>query len=153
MDRQENRRHRINWLLASLFIFHLIVGHVAFRGYVLCLGFDGHIAIEASNGQAICTDAKTQSSIPETLPLNGLNYISAGDDCCLCLDFPIGFDCHELAKIQPEKRHPQPLMHALKTSANEYYASPKTEASIANNYCSIPVNLSLISLQTTVLLI
>lgn len=153
IDRQENKRRQINWLLTGLFMFHLIVGHVAFQGYVLCLGFDGHVAIESSADRETCSDGAAENSPGESGAVFHHNDLVTADHCGICIDVPIGSDCHEFAKPQPEKRVPQPLALALKANLYEHVTSPETGHSITNYRSAIHKNPSLVSLQTTVLLI
>lgn len=151
--RQENKRRRINWLLVSLFIFHLVVGHAAFRGYVLCLGFDGHVTIESSADRATCSDVAAENSQGESDAAFHHNGLVAANHCGICVDVPIGSDCHEYAKTQPEKRLPQSHTLALKVNIYEHLTSLASRHSITNDRSDVHNNPSLISLQTTVLLI
>jgi len=143
----------LNWLLPGFFLFHLIVGHVAFRGYVLCLGFDGHMAIESSADRATCSDGAAENSHGESDTAFHHNDLVTANHCGICVDVPIGSDCHEYAKTQPEKKLPQPHALALKASIYENLALLVTRHLITNYRSGIHKNSSLISLQTTVLLI
>jgi len=153
IDRQKNKRHPINWLLAGLFLFHLVVGHVAFQGYVLCLGFDGHVAIESSVDRATCFDCTAENSHSESNAAFHHNDLVTANHCGICVDVPIGSDCHEYAKTQPEKRLPETHALALKANVYEHVTSPATRHSTMNYRSGIHHNPSLVSLQTTVLLI
>lgn len=152
-SKQVNIQKMLSWLLTGLFIVHVIFSHTSFKEYVLCIGSDGHVAFESTVDQATCSHI--QPGLPRSDSATHLKYDSffANSHCGFCLDVPIGSDCHEFAKTRPEKRFPQIHISALKANVYERFASLETEHSITNNRSNINIDPSLISLQTTVLLI
>lgn len=56
------------------------------QGQVLCIGADGHVAVEsARNGK--CCDGSSPDRISDTLVVSGRS--TAGDDCGVCTDIYI----------------------------------------------------------------
>jgi hypothetical protein len=151
--KQVNKQKMWSWLLTGFFIVHVILSHTSFKEYVLCIGSDGHVAFESTVDQATCSDIQPGLSRSDAATHLKYGSLFANSHCGLCLDVPIGSDCHEFSKTQPEKRLPQLHMLALKANVYERYASLETGHTITNNRSNINIDPSLISLQTIVLLI
>lgn len=49
------------WLARTALAVFAVVGAVPVRGLVLCIGEDGHVALEAAGAQASCFDCPTES--------------------------------------------------------------------------------------------
>ena len=145
--------HIARWLLTSFMALHLIGGHGGLEEFVLCLGFDGHVAIETATAQDICNDLETPHSETEPPAFSDYVQISAEDHCGTCVDMPIGSDCHEFAKIQPKESFIQLSLTASLIDHLNRFPAIEPEPNTASINSNISTNTSLISLQTIVLLI
>ena len=120
---------------------------------VLCIGGNGHVEIESATAEAFCNDFQSMPLTSETRRLKVLNFEPSFNHCGDCFDLPVFSECHEYAKIQIKNSLKTPGFLALKPSLA---GLPKTvenqdKSRILNT--GIFNNPSLISLQTTVLLI
>ena len=76
-----NRAKGINLFLT---IAMLVASSVSMGGHVICVGFDGHVAIEAAGWQGFCAE-------DEVAPRSPL-AISASAHCGTCIDYEIDID-------------------------------------------------------------
>ena len=80
-----NRRKSHIWCLIGVLCLMLAVGNS--EALVLCIGQDGHVAIEASDSRC-CGHLPWDSSI-EVHVLRACGPSAQNDDCGACLDIPI----------------------------------------------------------------
>ena len=73
-----------NGICLLLIVTLLIAISLSMGGHVICVGFDGHVAIEAGGWQGICVEDKVAHPSPHTM--------SASTHCGTCLDYKIAID-------------------------------------------------------------
>ncbi len=148
-----NKNTIVRWLLLGFFAAHLILGHPGMSRLVLCIGGNGHVEIETAIAGAACNDFQSMPLTSKTLRLPVFTSESSLSHCGDCVDLPVFSECHEYAKIQLKNSLKTPGFLTLKPSLS---GLPKT---IENRDKSRILNVSifndpsLVSLQTTVLLI
>ena len=109
-------RRNLSLLFSSLFALHFLLLHGGWSGFVLCIGNDGHIAVERSAGDASCSEADIRL-YPETAAVHALDCIDlAKQHCGDCRDIALISNCQDEPARQPQKPvevHPvQPLVIA-----------------------------------------
>ena len=93
--------HRTTPALVGLFIFFLI-GQGSLPGFVLCLGADGHVAVEATHEKR----CGSPSNVTPREPTPNLSMFEAPktfDHCGPCLDLPVLVDGSTQRYIAPNK--------------------------------------------------
>ena len=117
--------HRTTPALVGLFIFSLI-GQGLLSGFVLCLGADGHVAVEAAHEKRCGFPSNVTKQVERSyIPRSGETSHSPSmfevpktfDHCGPCFDFPIligGFDQRYIAPTQNTKTQIKtPIISAL----------------------------------------
>lgn len=154
ISQHKQGRRNLGLFFTGIFTFHLILLHSGLSGYVLCIGSDGHVAVERSVDDALCSDAETPS------PLTAI--IEHTKDCC-ALDANHCGDCRDISLASEcrneQARNPQ-------RSVNIQPIQPLVVPAYLRNPCEIECrhqnptvsyhtsyHLSLISLRSTILLI
>lgn len=156
MSKFFKRRHKltkIDWLLISLLTVHFFIIHSWLPGYVLCIGTDGHLAVESSNDQSNCNDPESMPSHTETDASIVFSGAFAAEHCGPCVDVTIHSDCDDKAPNQQKKSALQSLL-SLVNSPHSY------PFRVVEDHHKTPVfdfksisNPTLTSLHTIVLLI
>ncbi len=144
---------KIDWLLISLLAVHFFILHSWLPGYVLCIGTDGHMAVESSNDQANCNDPEPLPSHTETDASIIFSGAFAAEHCGPCVDVTIHSDCDDKAPNQQKKSALQLLLSLV--NGQHSYPFNVVEDHYKNTVIDFKTvsNPSLTSLQTIVLLI
>lgn len=79
--------------VSLLFGLHLLLFHVGLPGYVLCLGSDGHVAVERAADGASCTEYDVASEAAHAETAADLRADAGGDHCGDCHDLSLKSDC------------------------------------------------------------
>lgn len=104
----------INWLLIGLVIFHLPLGHLALKGYILCIEANGRLNIESACPQPTSTTS-SQFEMLETAV--------SDNHCGACVDLPLNLDCNENLLNNSIKKHFQHFDYTLYTYAHSQLSS------------------------------
>ena len=152
-------RHKIAGRGLSLFLilnfaFHFLLQHGALAEFVLCIGSDGHIAVERSLDDTTCSDVDFRSHLELVNKHNGNCCILETNHCGDCRDISLTADCQdEQARISknPLEISPKQLVQAsvsadFAANTDLHYQKPA-----AVNPAAFHQTIS--SLQITVLLI
>lgn len=152
--RHKKFAHNLNLFLTGIFAFHFFLFHGIFSGYVLCIGNDGHVAVERSVDDTTCADDEElfhQNTIEE----HSENCCSLDSNHCgECRDISFTADCQDEQIRNPQRsveiQPIQPLIFSAPQSDTcgfEYHHQNPALSYLTSHY------LSLTALQTTVLLI
>ena len=141
------------WLLLFIFVSHLLPGHIGLVGYVLCVGNDGHVAIEAAAEQATCIDLSFESSQVQFQPMTILHQASSDAHCGDCIDLPIVAECKEYAKVQTQHSSLRFFLPSPRITSVDDIIAIKSQQRFTDDNFSIFQHTSLTSLRTIVLLI
>ncbi|MGH1365518.1 MAG: hypothetical protein ACRBF0_18285 [Calditrichia bacterium] len=88
-------RQRLSIMFVSAFIAHLLLLHVGMTGYVLCVGDDGHIAIERSLDEETCLDTAPTDCSETTLGhIEALCTVNE-THCGNCTDIALLTECDD----------------------------------------------------------
>jgi hypothetical protein len=82
------RRLRRGWSTWAALVLYALVGLVPARGLVLCIGEDGHVALEAATALASCFDCPAESQPVESCCSDAEEQGSS----CSCTDFLLQAD-------------------------------------------------------------
>ena len=132
------------WLL-----FYLSIIPMHLSNHVLCIGTDGHIALEIST-DGHCTDAHVVNS--ETMEPSITGTVHNEDHCGSCIDLAIFVPLNTEAYLVPVQDGLIPSISVVS------FITHQTNDSTALTHTPLPdiplvVDLTLISLRTTTLLI
>ncbi len=143
----------LDWLLLMLLAIHFLFAHSGLSGYVLCIGRDGHVAMESSGDQGNCDDRDTTH--PDSAQSVNIYFVAnvVLAHCGPCVDVALHANCDDEAPNQ-QKKFPIQTLLPLPNGPYGYLAE------FAENRAPNPTidfqaihNLALISLHTIVLLI
>ncbi len=149
-DNQRKRRIRTSAIWISLLIY-VLAGVVGAEAMVLCIGTNGHIAIEALSG-GLCSESQDVSN--GTASPSTINSPSPSQDHCgPCVDFPIltGDGQPYLASVQYASAQNLSGLHAISESPTVIFSDIATI-----NLLPVPppsADTRLTSLRTVILLI
>ena len=133
------------WLLIYLTIIPMQLSN-----YVLCIGADGHVALEVST-HGCCTD--TDTFHPEYTEVTITGTATEVDHCGSCIDLAIFVPLNAQLSLVPandESIHPTVSVFALVTPSK----SPSAILRLTHpQHFALSTNPTLISLRTTILLI
>ncbi|MFQ5583226.1 MAG: hypothetical protein ACE5GL_02170 [Calditrichia bacterium] len=143
---------RIDWFLIALLAVHFLFIHSWQPGYVLCLGGDGHVAIESANTQFGENDAEFYNfseAAVWSLPSDETTVPHAGS----CIDLSLHPDGDEKApNIQRNPDIDLLIPQANSLQPRQLIADGNARELFLLKYVYLHTT-SLISLKTTVLLI
>lgn len=141
-----------------LFVTGVLILHMAFHsglsGFVLCVGSDGHIAVERSIDDSTCSDAEKQLHQQEIDGHHGACCDPDLKHCGECRDISLTSDCQDEQARNPDRPVDIRPIHSLVIPASlsdSYGIEYRHQISSANNHSSY--HLSLASIRSTVLLI
>ncbi len=99
------KRSLLNSLIMMILFAHVVIGHSGIRDYVLCIGKDGHVALEYSVAlpQSFDCDAFTFTT-PSSLSL--LIGDVKDTHCEDCYDVSLASECTGIAKVQSRESFP-----------------------------------------------
>lgn len=152
--RHKRVTHNLSLFSTGVFVFHFLILHGVLSGYVLCIGNDGHVAIERSVDETTCLDEAVLSSSGVTIEHSGNCCVLDANHCGDCRDISLTSDCQDEPARSPQKligtQPIQPLVisSSLSDPCGNEYRHQKPALSYHTSY-----HLSLASLQSTVLLI
>lgn len=142
----------LDWLLVMLLAIHFLFAHSGLPGYVLCIGSDGHVAMESSFDQGNCDDRDTHPDSAQIVDIYPVAN-AASAHCGPCVDVTLHADCDDEAPNQ-QKKSPIQTFLPLPNGSYSYLAG------FAENRAQNPTidfkainNLTLNFLHTIVLLI
>lgn len=52
-----HHKKRLSFIFSTVFVLHFLVLHGALTGFVLCIGNDGHVAMERSSDSNSCENS------------------------------------------------------------------------------------------------
>lgn len=76
------------FLLAAAAAGPIVLGRLGFESTVLCLGSDGHVAVETASSDC-CEEEPAPARQPDSGSSPGLRTGGGGDDCGPCVDVPL----------------------------------------------------------------
>ena len=145
LKRKKSAANALIW-----FLIYLIIIPMQLSDYVLCIGADGHVALEVSNNGR-CTDTHAFDSEHAEATIAGT--ATADDHCGSCIDLAIFVPLNTqlyLAPVNDASTHPPVSPFAFVTHQN----STSTILHLTHLHdISSFINPTLISLRTTTLLI
>lgn len=83
------------WLWWATLVVYTLVGLAPARGLVLCIGEDGHFALEAASAQASCFDCPTESSQADACCANETSQGAS----CTCSDIQLPVENPKVARV------------------------------------------------------
>lgn len=144
---------KIDWLLISLLAVHFFIMHSWLPGYVLCIGTDGHVAVESSSDQANCNDPESLPSHTETEISIVLSNAFAAEHCGPCVDVTLRSNCDDKAPNQQKNSALQALLSLVNNQPfYPFNVVEDHDKTLAIDFKSFS-NPTLTSLHTIVLLI
>ena len=95
-------KRKTSLFLIGIFVWHFLL-HTGLSGYVLCIGDDGHIAVETSLDADACSDADwSHADEPAIEHTENCSSLDA-DHCGECRDIPLVSNCDDEQARQPQK--------------------------------------------------
>ena len=156
---RETLRHQHTQQTAALFFtvifaMHVLLLHGGLSGYVLCIGGDGHVALERSADEMTCADTDNSSHSPALAAHGGNCCELDADHCGDCRDISLTPDCQDEQARNPQKTVEIPAIQSLGVSVSpgDPGAVERRHQTPAFSYLTT-YHLSLVSLRSTVLLI
>ena len=142
------RRCRTLLLLVACIQVPFLLGHGILQGAVLCVGSDGHVALESAVPDGDC-GSSSQFEQQEAAAIIGA--LNTSDHCGPCLDVGVPGETRPFTSPgQNRSQHLQPHPPALVSSLTAYSERPPGTASLHSPSClSVPLK----SLRSVVLLI
>jgi hypothetical protein len=151
--KRERTVTKIDWLLISLLAVHFFIMHSWLPGYVLCIGTDGHVAVESSADQANCNDPESLPSYTESDVSIIFSGAFAAKHCGPCVDLTLFSGCDDNAPNQQKNSALQILLSPVNGQHSYQLSATEDRREIPAFDFKTISNPSLISLQTIVLLI
>ncbi|MCB0261524.1 MAG: hypothetical protein R3C41_13195 [Calditrichia bacterium] len=108
--RYKKLKHTLSLFFTCIFALHFLMLHGGLSGYVLCIGTDGHIAVESSRDQAKCNDPESLPSHTETGASIIFSGAFAAEHCGPCFDVTLHSECEYKAPNQQNKSTLQALL-------------------------------------------
>lgn len=144
----------LSLIFTGIFAFHFLLLHGGLSGFVICIGNDGHVAVERSIDDVACSDTKISSLLEITAEHTENCCVLDANHCGDCRDISLTFDCQDeqvrlpqdQVDTQPARSYitPQSLHDIGAIEACHQYPAKSTHTSY---------HLSLASIRSTVLLI
>lgn len=89
-----HHKKRLSFIFSTVFVLHFLVLHGALTGFVLCIGNDGHVAVERSSDSNSCEETGQIDSavFSESLVLH---CNSEASHCGECRDVSLNSECRD----------------------------------------------------------
>lgn len=140
----KNRLLLTNWLLVGLILFHVPFGHMALKGFILCIEADGDLNIENACTQPMAITLSKIEISEATTPEN---------HCGTCVDLPLDLDYKLYLRNNPFKKFLKFNLVDLKVQPPSHLVLKFKTAKHSLNHFESITDPQLQSLSTTILLI
>lgn len=147
-------RRNLSLFFIGTFAFHFLLLHGELSGYVLCIGSDGHVAVERSVDDTTCSDTEIPPHLEVTSEHNKNCCALDTNHCGDCRDISLTSDCQDEQARNPQRLVDiQPIQSlvisaSLSNPGGNEYGHQNPTLTYHTSY-----HLSLASLRSTVLLI
>lgn len=138
-------------VLVMLLAIHFLFAHSGLPGYVLCIGSNGHVAMEASIDQGNCNDRDSYSGSARVGDVDAIEN-AASTHCGPCVDVSLHANCNEDVPNLQKRSIPPAIL--LPNGSDSYLAGfPENRPHPPTVDFTAVHSLTLTTLHTTVLLI
>lgn len=101
--RHNSIKHNLSLFLVGIFALHFLVLHGGLSGFVLCIGNDGHVAVERSTDDVSCSDKEIPAHPEVTYEHTDTCCSLTTDHCGDCRDIALTSDCQDEQARAPQK--------------------------------------------------
>ncbi len=147
-----HHKKRLSFIFSTVFVLHFLVLHGALTGFVLCIGNDGHVAMERSSDSNSCENSGQIESATFSKSL-ALHCNSEASHCGECRDVSLNSDCRdEQSRISKNELNIRTPVFSFTTFLPLNFSADEPIENV--NFCTTIISTNAIkSLKSTILLI